>query len=632
MPHDTPSRRPPAPFESTQSGELPLEVLDTTPREAFLFEVAWEVCNQVGGIYQVLRSKAELLVERWREEYCLVGPYVESKARLEFEPTMRSGFTGYVADQLEARGVPVQHGRWLIPGKPQVLLLSHALPKPQLTEAKYYLWKNHYIQVPDNEPLIDGAVSFAQAVTTLLEIAADARSDAGSKAPRQIMAHFHEWQGGVAIPTLRRRRLKVATVFTTHATQLGRYIASNESGFYERLSGLDHAQKAAQYNVQAQHSLERAAAHGAHVFTTVSQITAEECTALLGRTPDEITPNGLNIARYNVGHDFQTFHADFKERLHAFTMGHFFPSYSFDLDKTLYMFTSGRFEPKNKGFDLCLEAMARLNWEIRAARLDINVVFFVITSRPTRSIHPLVLEKRGVLNELRGVCANIVDRVGNQLFRRAAEGQKPSLDDLVDEYWQLRFRRTQSAFRRNALPPVITHILEDDRTDPVLLQLRQLGLINMADDPVKVVYHPEFVTPENPLWGIDYDQFVRGSHLGLFPSAYEPWGYTPLECMALGVPAISSDLAGFGRFVHDTQPGHDSWGLTVLARRNRSFQEAAADLTRHLLDYCRLTRRDRVNIRNEVERRSWEFDWQRLGVAYHAAHDLALERARADFT
>jgi glycogen synthase len=631
MPHDTPSRRPPAPFESTGSGELPLELLSASPREAFLFEVAWEVCNQVGGIYQVLRSKAELLVDRWREDYCLVGPYVEAKARLELEATPRTGFIGELADQLEARGIPVHHGRWLIPGKPRVLLLSHAVSGARLAEAKYRLWRDHHIETPGEEPLVDGAVSFAEAVTMLLEIAASSLDDAPGRGPRRLVAHFHEWQGGLAIPSLRRRQLRVASVFTTHATQLGRYIASNEDNFYDRLPGIDHAEKAAHYNVRAQHAIERAAAHGAHVFTTVSQITAEECTALLGRTPDFITPNGLNVSRYNVGHDFQTFHADFKERLHTFTMGHFFPSYALNLDKTLYMFTSGRFEPKNKGFDLCLETMARLNWEIRAAGLDITIVFFIITARPTRSIHPLVLEKRGVLNELRGVCGNIVDRVGNRLFRAAAEFQKPVLDELVEEYWQLRFRRTQAAFRRQGLPPVVTHILEDDKSDPVLAQIRQLGLINLADDPVKVVYHPEFVSPENPLWGIDYDQFVRGCHLGLFPSAYEPWGYTPLECMALGVPAVSSDLAGFGRYVHETDPSHDSWGLTVIPRRSRSFQDAAADLTRRVLDYCKLTRRERVGLRNEVEKRSWDFDWQRLGIAYHNAHDAALERATVSF-
>jgi glycogen(starch) synthase len=197
----------------------------------------------------------------------------------------------------------------------------------------------------------------------------------------------------------------------------------------------------------------------------------------------------------------------------------------------------------------------------------------------------------------------------------------------VDEYWQLRFRRTQAAFRAHSLPPVITHILEDDATDPVLAHLRKLGLFNRADDAVKIIYHPEFIGPANPLWGIEYDQFVRGCHLGLFPSAYEPWGYTPLECMALGTPSISSDLAGFGRYVADLYDDPDAHGIQVLKRRGRSFHDAAADLTKRLLAFCKMSRRDRVELRNEVERRSWDFDWSRLGTAYHQAHDLALARS-----
>ncbi|MET0285054.1 MAG: glycosyltransferase, partial [Polyangiales bacterium] len=323
----------------------------------------------------------------------------------------------------------------------------------------------------------------------------------------------------------------------------------------------------------------------------------------------------------------QTFHADFKERIHAFVMGHFFPSYTFDLDRTLYIMTSGRFEPHNKGFDLCLETMARLNLELKAARSDLTIVFFIVTSRPTRSIHPLVLEKRGVLNELRTVTNRITEQVGDRLFRTAASGAPPRLDDLVDEYWMLRFRRTQAAFKANALPPIITHILEDDANDPVLAHLRKLGLFNRQDDPVKVIYHPEFIGPANPLWGIEYDQFVRGCHLGLFPSAYEPWGYTPLECMALGTPSISSDLAGFGRYVREQHPELESKGVAVLERRGKSFHDAAAELTRRLLAFTKLTRRHRVEMRNEVERRSWDFDWTRLGTAYHQSHELALERS-----
>jgi glycogen(starch) synthase len=176
-----------------------------------------------------------------------------------------------------------------------------------------------------------------------------------------------------------------------------------------------------------------------------------------------------------------------------------------------------------------------------------------------------------------------------------------------------------------SLPPIVTHILEDDQHDAVLMKLRSVGLFNRPEDPVKVVYHPEFITPVSPLWGIEYEQFVRGCHLGLFPSAYEPWGYTPLECMALGTPALSSDLAGFGRYVMENLPDHENWGLSVLGRRGRSFSEAASDLAGRLFQFCTLSRRDRIELRNSVERRSWEFDWAKVGGAYQVAHERALE-------
>jgi glycogen(starch) synthase len=167
-------------------------------------------------------------------------------------------------------------------------------------------------------------------------------------------------------------------------------------------------------------------------------------------------------------------------------------------------------------------------------------------------------------------------------------------------------------------------VLEDPARDPVLAHLRALGLSNRAEDPVKVVYHPEFVSPVSPLWGIDYEQFVRGCHLGIFPSTYEPWGYTPLECVAMGVPSITSDLTGFGRYVVEVFPDHDDWGLLVLQRRGRSFHDAASDLTRRVLAFCELGRHGRIALRNEVEAHSRAFDWARLASAYHEAHDLAL--------
>ncbi|MCC6428065.1 MAG: glycogen/starch synthase [Phycisphaerales bacterium] len=594
-----------------------------------VLEVAWEVCNQVGGIYQVIRSKAPEMVQRWGDRYAAIGPYTGAKADLEFEVTRPAGWVGRALSTLKEQGLTVHHGRWLIPGRPRVLLIEHEAMQSVLADVKFRLWQDHGIESPGGDGLFDGVVTFAEAVRRLVEALCHERALVPGRnrgVAKSLIAHFHEWMGGLAIPMIRKQKLPVATLFTTHATLLGRYMASNEDGFYDWLPWVDQEQSATQYNVRAQHSVERACAHGSHVFTTVSSITAEECTHLLGRHVDVVTPNGLNVAHYNKVHDQQRFHGEFKQAIHRFTCGYFFPSYSFDLENTLYFFTSGRYEPRNKGFDLCLEAMARLNAELKSAKLNKTVVFFIVSRRATKSLNPLAMAKRGVLNELEEVCGHITKGVMGQLFWRAASGGRLKLDDLVDEYWMLRYRRAQQALKQQCLPMVVTHILEDDHNDPVLNQIRQLGLYNRPEDPVKIVYHPDFIEPTNRLWGIEYDQFVRGCHLGIFPSAYEPWGYTPLECIAMGIPAITSDLAGFGRYVQEQHPDHDQWGLTVLPRRRRGYHESAADLCARLLAYCKQDRRQRIALRNEVDRRSWEFDWAKLASAYHRAHDMAIDR------
>jgi len=616
---------------------------DAAPGATMLFEVAWEVCNQVGGIYQVIRSKAPSMTERWGDRYCLVGPWVAHKAQLEFEETRPGSWIARALAALKEQGLTVHHGRWLVMGRPRVMLIEHGLSPERLGEVKYRLWQEHGIETPGDDALVNDVVSFAEASRRLLTMLSEHRQQTpgtpsrhkGMAGPTPILAHFHEWMAGLAIPMLRRERAPVATIFTTHATLLGRYVASGDERFYDRLSWMDQAELATRYNVRTPHSIERACAHGAHVFTTVSSITAEECAALLGRPVDVVTPNGLNVSRYNLGHDQQNQHGVNKEAINRFVMGHFFPSYPIDLDRTLYFFTSGRFEPRNKGFDLCLEAMARLNAELKARQGDDqlragNIVFFIVTNRATRSLNPLSLEKRAVLEKLHEICRRITGEVGDRLAARAASGAKLKLDDLVDESSVLRYRRAQQALKQACLPMVVTHILEDDQNDPVLNQIRQLGLVNRPEDPVKVVYHPEFIAPTSPLWGVDYEQFVRGCHLGLFPSAYEPWGYTPLECAAMGIPSITSDLAGFGRYLQEHMPDHDRNGLVVLGRRGRGYFDAAAELARLLLEFCRMDRRERIQLRNAVDAKGWEFDWPKLVGAYHRAHDLALERAIAE--
>jgi glycogen(starch) synthase len=589
-----------------------------------LLEIAWEVCNQVGGIYTVLRSKAPWMLERWGERYCAVGPWFPERAAVEFEPSAGADWSERTVEQARALGLVAHAGHWLVPGRPRAILLEHALPTPELDALKYRLWRELGIESPAGDALIDGALGFGEAVRKLVLATCREWSGAEAAQARRVLAHFHEWQGSVGLLLLPRAELPLATVFTTHATSLGRYVASSGRDLYDELGRIDPDAEAARYGIRCQHQIERSCARRADALTTVSPITAEECSGLLGRAPDAITPNGLNIERYDVGHDFQTLHAEYKERIHLFTMAHFFPCRAFDLDRTLYFFTSGRFEPRNKGFDLCLEVMARLNAELHAAALDVTVVLFIVTQRATRSLEPAALHRRGVLDELRGVAQRMVDDVGERLFRRGAAGERVSLDELVDDAWLLRFRRTQHALRSERLPLLCTHVLEDESGDPILNHVRALGLRNAPDDPVKLVYHPDFISSVNPLWGIEYEQFVRGCHLGIFPGTYEPWGYTPLECIALGVPAVTSDLAGFGRYVDERFRDPGSWGLTVLHRRGRSFHDAAADLARVLLDFCRLDRRGRIALRNAVAQHAWDFDWSSLGTAYHDVHDRVL--------
>ena len=348
---------------------------------------------------------------------------------------------------------------------------------------------------------------------------------------------------------------------------------------------------------------------------------------MLGRNPDLILPNGLNIERFTALHEFQNLHKEYKEKIHQFIMGHFFHSYSFDLDKTLYFFTSGRYEYKNKGFDLTLEALARLNWRMRQENMDMTVVMFFITKQPYHSINPSVLQSRAVMEEVRQDCKAIEKQVGERLFNEAAASgdiTMPNLNNFVDEYWRLRLRRILQSWKSNHLPFVVTHNLIHDQYDDILSFLRTANLVNNWYDRVKIVYHPDFISPTNPLFGMEYGQFVRGCHLGIFPSYYEPWGYTPLESIASGVPAVTSDLSGFGDYILSNIPQHEEKGLYVVNRRYKSFDEAANQLTDQLYSFVKLARRERITQRNLVESSSETFDWKNLSVYYERAYDLAL--------
>ncbi len=591
------------------------------PAEPILFEIAWEVCQQLGGIYTVIRSKIPSMIERWGDRYVLVGPYNPATAPIEFDAAEPPPGLAHALRSLAGSGCQAHVGRWLVTGRPAVVLLDTRSVMPRLHDIQRAFWDHHRIGASPGDADVGQVMAFGFMVCALFR----ALLGPGAPPAGPVIAHFHEWMGGAAIPAIRRAGLPVRIVFTTHATLLGRYLAMSDDRFYQNLPGVNWQHEARRFNIESRVQLERAAAHGAAVFTTVSEVTALECGCLLGRKPDLVLPNGLNIERFAARHESENLHKLFKTKIHEFVTSHFFPSYSFNLDRTLYCFSSGRYEYRNKGFDLTLEALARLNYRLKQNRRDLTVVFFLVSRRPFRSIIADVLNNKAVTDTLRQTCMAIKDQVGDRLFEEAATGKLPDLNALIDDSWRLRLRRTIQACRSTRLPLIVTHDLIDQEHDDVLNQIRASGLINNAADPVKVVYHPDFITTTNPLFGMDYDQFVRGCHLGLFPSYYEPWGYTPVECLARGIPAVTSDLSGFGSYILSKTPDCEKQGLAVIHRQQASFDAAADELCGYLMNFLKLDLRKRITLRFKAQELSETFDWKSLVQNYHEAHALALK-------
>ncbi len=594
-----------------------------------LLEVAWEVCNKVGGIYTVIQSKTPYIIQRWKAQYCVLGPVLNDKLPFEFQPTEDfSDPYGKAVLSMRAAGYEVHYGHWLIDGKPKAILINLKQGYPRMFQIKKELAEHYQLYIPDSgyeADLVHDVVAFSFLARTFVQHLANPKVNT-----RPIIAHFHEWMAGLPIAEIKRLGLNVATVFTTHATKLGRYMAMSDKHFYKRISQADWQEESQKRHIVSQVQMERLAAHHADVMTTVSRVTDVECEHLLGRKSDLILPNGINHTRFAALHEFQNLHLSFKRKIHEFVMGHFFSNYTFDLDQTLYFFTSGRFEFENKGYDLTLEALHRLNKRMIKAQMETRVVTFFITKQPYTTINPRVLELRSYMDEIKQTCNAIQETIGDQLFYAAAttndDSNLPSLNKFVSDYWQFRYKKTIQSWKSDHLPILVTHNLKDDVNDQILQSVRERRLFNHESDPVKIVYHPDFIDSTNPLFKLDYEQFVRGCHLGIFPSYYEPWGYTPVECIARGVPAVTSDLAGFGDYAKHTIRNLDEQGVFVIRRRNQTFDEAAEQLTDVMFEFVQQNRRERIAQRNNAEGLAEHFSWNSLGQEYFKAYRLAMER------
>ncbi len=595
--------------------------------DSLLVECAWEVCNQVGGIYTVIRSKIPAIVEKWGDNYCLLGPDVNPNISAEFDPILDDDEDPIfrTAERMKEMGYEVKYGRWLVTGRPKTILLNPENVANRLSNLQNHYFKNHGIAIQEDHDLLNQMLRWSDLNKTFIKLLAEEVK----AEKKRLVGHFHEWMAGLPILDIKKEKIPCKTVFTTHATILGRYLAMNEKAFYEDIKTYDWKKEAIRFHILPLVQIEREVAKASDTFTTVSSVTGLECINLLGRKPDVTTPNGLNIQRFVAYHQVQNLHQEYKEEIHDFTIGHFFHNSPFDLDNTLYFFTSGRYEYKNKGFDITLDALKKLNAMMKKDQSDVTVVMFFITKRPTWSINPDVLESRGVLEEIRQTCEQIQEQVGQRLFLKGAvatdDHRLPDLNELVDDYWRLRFRRTIQSWKSKKWPIVVTHNLTDDLDDDILKYLRTHKLVNDPNDRVKMVYHPDFINATNPLFGIDYTEFVRGCHLGIFPSYYEPWGYTPLECIASGVPTVTSDLSGFGKYAETIEKELPERGVYLLKREGRKYDKQVNDLTKFLYDFVNTDRRERIIIRNRAEDFAEKFDWRILRKEYEKAYRKSLK-------
>lgn len=590
-----------------------------------LFEIAWEVANKVGGIYTVLKTKAPVTVHEYGDRYCLIGPYSYKTAPMEVEslepPTqeLRDTFNA-----MASHGVKYHFGRWLIEGAPYVLLFDTGSVHNKLDEWKADLWNVAGIPSPPGDNETNEAIIFGYLVAWFLgEFVVHERKNA-------VIAHFHEWLAGVGIALCRKRHLDCTTIFTTHATLLGRYLCAGSVDFYNNLRNFDVDHEAGKRGIYHRYCIERAAAHCADVFTTVSHITAYESEYLLKRKPDGVLPNGLNVVKFSAIHEFQNLHQIAKQKINDFVRGHFYGHYDFDLDKTLYFFIAGRYEYRNKGVDMFVEALGRLNERLKATGSDMTVVAFLIMPAATHSFTVEALRGQAITKQLKETVQEIQDRIGKRIFETSLRGHEIDLNSLLEQEDQILLRRRVFTLRRATLPAIVTHNMADDGADPVLMQIRRLQLFNHSTDRVKVVFHPEFLNSNNPLLGLDYEEFVRGCHLGVFPSYYEPWGYTPAECTVMGVPSITTNLSGFGCYMDEIIQNSEDYGIYIVDRRTKSVEESIQQLCEQMLRFTQKSRRQRINQRNRTERLSELLDWKRMGLEYIKARQLALRRAYPD--
>ena len=609
-------------YKPVQAGNIVCASLPKIKPEAdFLFEVSWEVCNKVGGIWTVLTSKANKVKEYYGDRYYLIGPYFPENLKGDFEEISPGRFKN-VFQKLEGHGIRCHLGRWLIEGEPQVILIDFKDFWVQADEIKKQLWEDYKINSLNADHSFSEPVIWSWATGKLIEEIAKQFKD------KKIVAQFHEWIAGAGLLYLKKQinSLKnIATVFTTHATTVGRTLVYNGVDFYSDLNNIDAEKQALKYNIEAKHQMEKATAQNSDILTTVSEITALEVNQFLGRKTDELLFNGLDLKRFPSIDQAGIKHHVQKTRLREFIISYFFPYYSFNIEETLFYFITGRYEFKAKGIDVYIKALAELNKKLKKKKSEKTIVAFIWIPAGVTNIKTELIENKEFFQDIK---QTIDDSWGirEKILYLICEGREISKQDLFEKKTLNDLKKKILKFRRKGLPPVSTHDL-DSNGDVILRALKENKLNNEEQDRVKVIYYPIYLTGHDGLSNLSYEEAILASHLGVFPSSYEPWGYTPLETAALRISSVTTDLAGFGRYCQSLSGGKKEKypGIFILERFAKTKKQEVSDLTDIFYKFSQFTHQERVENKIEARKKANFADWEHLIENYIRAHNRAIK-------
>ena len=537
----------------------------------YIFETSWEVCNKVGGIYTVLSTRAQSLQKLINDRIIFLGPDCWGDKLCPFfeeDSSILSEWVKHVA----STELKIKVGRWLIPGSPIAILVDYKHYFKDKNSIYGKLWEDFGVDSLHAYGDYDDSAMFSFAVAKVVEDF----YHYNVKATDKVVFHANEWQTGFAALMIEKLVPEIATMFTTHATCIGRSIAGNNKPLYDYLFAYNGDQMAVELNMQSKHSIEKQTAKYVDCFTTVSDITANECKELLDKSVDVVLPNGFDNAFVPKGAAFTSKRKAARKRLLA--IANALTGCDFD-DDTLVISTSGRYEFRSKGLDVFIEAMNRLRFDDRLHR---NVVAFIEV--PGWTIGPR-----------------------EDLQERLASGNK---------------------FDTALCDPRYTHWLHNAGQDSVLGMMNYLDMHNRKEDKVKVIFLPSYLIGDDGIVNTPYYNIVLGNDLCVYPSYYEPWGYTPLEAVAFKVPCITTDLAGFGLWANSIKGGYSEIGdgVKVVHRTDYNYSEVADAIKDTVVEFSLFSADEVKASRTNAERISKKALWDKFMTYYIDAYDFALRK------